>query len=140
MDRKRSLLIKVISAVNSSLTKFKKGGWIKVERVPDQEKEPCEDLEQFVDAVFNRECYNLIPEFAELEELLGGHLFSCSLKDVDENKKRYGKAIVKIVTEKSIINPTESLTNRLKTATEYLGGSSLEFNGVRVKIKLEIKK
>ena len=139
MKKKEQLIKKTISSVNSSLIKFKKGGWIRVERVPSLEQEVCDTLEKFVEAVFNRECYNRIPEFQNIETLLGGHLFKCKLEEPDEMKKKFKSATVMIVDEKSIIAPDDNLISELKMVEDWIGGKSISFNSVKVKIKFEVK-
>lgn len=139
MEKKKQIIKKTISAVNSSLQKFKRGGWIRVERIPQLEKEVCETLSDFVEAVFNRECYNRIPEFRQAQELLGGHLFKCILDEPDEIKKRFLSATVILIDEKSIIDPDDNLINELRKVENYLGGREIKFNSVKVKIKFEIK-
>lgn len=139
MKKKDKIIKSTIAAVNSSLGKFKKGGWIQVERIPGLEKEACENLEEFVEAVFNRECYNRIPELQEAEILLGGHLFQCKLEGPDEMKKRFKSATIVLVDEKSIIEPDDALISELKLVESWIGGKSIKFNSVKVKIKFEVK-
>lgn len=126
---------KVLSSVNSHLKKYKTGGWIQVERIPGTlETDTVMSLEEYVDAVFNRAIINYIPEFETAQRLLGGHLFKCHLVDPDEPKKRFKEAVAILVDEKSIINPDENLINELKRVQDYLGGTQITFNSVKIKI------
>ena len=79
MGQARKNAIKnIISKVNETLIHYKKGGWIDCRRTPDADQEMMESLEQFIDARFNREAWN-IPELRDAEDYLGGRLFSCTL-------------------------------------------------------------
>ena len=131
---------KVLSSVNGFLKKYKSGGWIQVERIPGTlETDTVMTLEEYVDALFNRACINYIPEFEKAERLLGGHLFKCHLIEADECKKRFKEAVAVLVDEKSIVEPDENLINELKSVQEYLGGTQITFNSVKVKIIYTIK-
>ena len=135
---KQQVLRKIIAKVNSGLGKFKKDGWIRVERLPGESLETCTTLEQFVEATFNRACFNDIPELREAEILLSGHLFGCILEEPDEKRKRFKVAHIVITDKNKVMDPDENLINELYKVQEYLGGTTIKFNSVKVKIKFEI--
>lgn len=139
MGQTRKNAIKnIISKVNETLIHYKKGGWIDCRRTPDADQEMMESLEQFIDARFNREAWN-IPELRDAEEYLGGRLFSCTLEEPDENKKRYKQATLTLIDKDDIIEPSQELIDLLDRARDYLGGTKVKFNSVKVKIKLIIE-
>jgi hypothetical protein len=139
MGQSRKNVIKdMISKVNETLIHYKKGGWIDCRRTPDADQEMMESLEQFIDARFNREAWN-VPEFRDAEEYLGGRLFSCTLDEPDENKKRYRQATLTLIDKDDIIEPSQELIDLLDRARDYLGGTKVKFNSVKVKIKLIIE-
>lgn len=133
----KNTIKRLISEVNSTLTLYKKGGWIDVRRTPSSAPELMMSLEQFIEARFNREAWN-VPEFNTAEELLGGHLFKCELEEPDEMKKRYRSATLTVIDEKLVCEPTQNLIDELDKVRAALGGSRIKFNGVKVKIKYEI--
>ena len=94
-------------------------------------------LEDFIEARFNRECWE-IPELNEACELLDGRLFSCSLIGPDEAKKKFKQAVITIARPEDIENPSEDLKKALDVAYNYLGGNKIKFNSVKVKVKYEI--
>lgn len=135
---RKNAIKKIISKVNETLIHYKKGGWIDCRRTPDADQEMMESLEQFIDARFNREAWN-IPELRDAEEYLGGRLFSCTLEEPDENKKRYKQATLTLIDKDDIIEPSQELIDLLDRAKDYLGGTKVKFNSVKVKIKLTIE-
>jgi len=139
MKKKKKDGIKdLIARVNKSIIWYKKGGWIDCRRTPTSGENLVESLEEFIEARFNRECWDL-PEFNEACELLDGKLFICTLDGVDEVRKRFRKATLRLVKEEDILDPSPQLLEILKNVREFLGGSSISFNGVRIKIKYEIE-
>jgi hypothetical protein len=54
-------------------------------------------------------------------------------------KKKFKSATVMIVDEKSIIAPDDNLISELKMVEDWIGGKSISFNSVKVKIKFEVK-
>lgn len=134
----KNIVKRLISEVNSTLSLYKKGGWIDVRRTPTSGPELMMSLEQFIEARFNREAW-AIPEFNAAEELLGGHLFKCELEGPDEMKKRYKKATLTLIDEKLVLDPTQNLIDELEKVRQFIGGTKIMFNGVRVKIKYEIE-
>ena len=128
----------IISGVNSTLVHYKKGGWIDCRRTPDAGEEMIYSLEQFIDARFNREAWN-IPEFQKAEDYLGGRLFSCKLEEPDEMKKKYKQATLTLINAEDIIEPSEELIKLLDEVRIFLGGTKIVFNSVKVKIKFSIE-
>ena len=128
----------MIASVNGTLIHYKKGGWIDCRRTPDAGEEMIYSLEQFIDARFNREAWN-IPEFRQAEEYLGGRLFSCKLEEPDEMKKKYKQATLTLISADDIIEPSEELIRLLDEVRIFLGGTKIVFNSVKVKIKFSIE-
>lgn len=128
---------KVIKEVNKSLIHYKKGGWIDARRTPNTGVNIVDTIEEFVDARFNNEAW-AVPEFHEASDLLEGRLFSCTLEEPDEEKKRYKMATLTMVKEEDLENPTPEICELLKQARQFLGGDKIEFNAVRKKIKYRI--
>jgi hypothetical protein len=128
----------MISSVNGTLIHYKKGGWIDCRRTPDAGEEMIYSLEQFIDARFNREAWN-IPELQKAEDYLGGRLFSCTLEEPDEIKKKYKQATLTLIRAEDIIEPSEELIKLLDEVRIFLGGTKIVFNSVKVKIKFSIE-
>lgn len=128
---------KVIKEVNKSLIHYKKGGWIDARRTPNTGVNIVDTIEEFVDARFNNEAW-AVPELHEASDLLEGRLFSCTLEEPDEEKKRYKMATLTMVKEEDLENPTPEICELLKQARQFLGGDKIEFNAVRKKIKYRI--
>lgn len=136
MDKKS--LSDVIASINNSLVYFKKGGWIDCKRTPyEQERNFVDSLEEFVEARFNRECFD-IPELAELCEILDGRVFKCVLEGADDFKKKYRKATITLIDPEEIDNPSQELIDMIEEVRKFLGGNKIKFNGVRIKIKYTI--
>lgn len=131
-------ILKLIKRVNKSLGFYKKGGWIDCRRTPTSGINIVNNLEEFIDARFNRECFE-IPELFEICDLLDGRLFKCTLEDPDENKKRYGKATLSLVKEEEINNPSQELIDLLNKTREIIGGNTITFNSVKAKVKYTIE-
>lgn len=131
-------IVKLIKKVNKSLSLYKKGGWIDCRRTPTSGTNIVNNLEEFIDARFNRECFD-IPELSEICDLLDGRLFKCILEEPDENKKRYKQATLILVDESEINNPSQELKDLLKKTREIIGGNTIKFNSVKVKIKYTIE-
>ena len=127
----------LIAKVNKSLIWYKKGGWVDCRRTPTSGINMVDTLEDFIEARFNRECWE-IPELNEACELLDGRLFSCSLIGPDEAKKKFKQAVITIARPEDIENPSEDLKKALDVAYNYLGGNKIKFNSVKVKVKYEI--
>ena len=129
----------LISTVNKKMkVTYKGGGWIDARRTPTSGQNMVNSLEEFIDAVFNQECYD-IPELREVEELLGGRLFSCKLEEPDEMKKKYKQATLTLISADDIIEPSEELIKLLDEVRIFLGGTKIVFNSVKVKIKFSIE-
>lgn len=136
--KKKNTIKSLISEVNGTLSHYKKGGWIDCRRTPDSGQEMMESLEQFIDARFNREAWE-IPEFRKAEEYLGGRLFSCTLEGADEIRKRYKQATVTLISAEDIIEPSQELIDLLEEIKSFIGGTKIKFNSVKVKIKYSIE-
>lgn len=131
------ILKKLIRNVNKSLKYYKRGGWIDVRRTPTSSQNMVYSLEEFVEALFNRECFD-IPELKEAVDCLDGFLFKCTLEEPNEADKKYKGAIMELVTLEDIEDPTEELADMLEKLTLKLGGTKLKFTSAPRKIKLEI--
>lgn len=132
------ILKKVMRSVNKTLGYYKKGGWIDVRRTPNSTKQNMvESLEEFVEARFNRECWE-IPELVEALDSLDGYLFKCTLEEPNEADKRFKEATMELVGLEDIEDPTEELAIMLEKVETFLGGTKIKFNGVKSKIKYEI--
>lgn len=128
----------LIARVNETLVYYKKGGWIDCRRTPDADEEMIYSLEQFIDARFNREAWN-VPELRLAEEYLDGRLFSCVLEEPDENKKRYKQATLSLISVDDIEEPSQELIDILNEVQLFLGGTKIKFNSVKVKIKYSVE-
>ena len=129
----------LISTVNKKMkVTYKGGGWIDARRTPTSGQNMVNSLEEFIDAVFNQECYD-IPELREVEELLGGRLFSCTLEGEDEARRRYKQATMTMVSPEDIENPSEELIELLETARKFFGGTKINFNSVPTKIRYSVE-
>lgn len=132
-------LKKLVINVNRTLIWYKKNGWIDCCRTPSSGQEIIAEMSDFLDARLNREAWN-IPEFREAEELLGGHLFKFeSITGIDEVRKKYKQAVFTLTTPEKVIEPDENLINVLKSVEKFIGGTTIKFNGVKVKVKVIIE-
>lgn len=123
--------------VNRTLVYYKKGGWIDVRRTPNSPQNMVESLEEFVEARFNRECWD-VPELKEALESLDGFLFKCTLEEPNELDKKFKEATMELVNLGDIEDPTEELAIMLETVENFLGGTKIKFNSVKTKVKYEI--
>ena len=128
---------KVMREVNKSLSYYKKGGWIDARRTPTSPQNMVESLEEYVEARFNRECWD-IPELTEALDCLEGFLFKCTLDEPNESDKKFKEATMELVSLEDIEDPTEELANLLENVELFLGGRTIKFNGLKSKIKYEI--
>ena len=131
------ILKKVMRNVNKTLGYYKRGGWIDVRRTPTSPQNMVESLEEFVEARFNRECWD-IPELQEALDSLDGFLFKCTLEEPNEADKKFKEATMELVSLEDIEDPTEELALMLEAVETFLGGTKIKFNGVKTKIKFEI--
>lgn len=129
---------RLIAGVNKSLYWYKKGGWIDCRRTPTSDVNMVNSLEEFIEAKFNRDCWD-IPELRTACELLDGFVFKCELIEPDEMKKRYKLAILTLVRESEIENPTDQLRDELRHVYKFFGGNIIKFNSVKVKVKYEVE-
>ena len=133
------ILKKMVISVNRTLIWYKRNGWVDCRRTPSSGSEIISEMNEFIDARLNREAWN-IPEFREAEELLGGHLFKCeSIHSVDEVRKKYKQAVFSLTTPEKVIEPDENLINVLESVRKFIGGTTIKFNGVKVKVKIIIE-
>ena len=139
-------LKKIIANVNKSLVWYKPGGWIDAKRTP-----LCEDpnwvmnLQEYVEARFNRECFD-IPELTKVFDIFDGKVWTCTLDDPNEEKRRYKTATLTIVDpnqvyidEEGHCVPKEKICELLDKVRDFFGGSEVTFNSVKVKIEFEVK-
>lgn len=131
------ILKKVMRNVNRTLGYYKKGGWIDVRRTPTSPQNMVESLEEFVEARFNRECWD-IPELKEALESLDGFLFKCTLEEPNELDKKFKEATMELVNLGDIEDPTEELGIMLEAVEKFLGGTKIKFNSVKTKVIYEI--
>lgn len=130
------ILKELISRVNSTLGYYEKD-YISVKRTPWSDRERCESFEQYVEARFNYECFQ-IPELYDALIATEGHLFRCqSLENPDTAKRRFTLACVEL------LNPDPSLPESLNIEIEkifnFFGGRVIKFNNVKKKIKFTIE-
>jgi hypothetical protein len=128
----------LIRRVNRTLTYYKRGGWIDCRRTPTSNINIVNSLEEFVDARFNRECFE-VPELSDACDLLDGRLFICTLEEPDEKHKKYKQAKLTLVDKDDIYKPSEELVDLLESIKKFLGGSVIRFNSVKVKVKFTIE-
>lgn len=136
--KKQKAVKDVIMEVNKTLTWYKKGGWVDTRRTPSSGPNYVNSLEEYVEARFNREMWE-VPEVYPACELLDGRLFSCRLDECDEMKKRFKIATLTLIDVKDIENPTPELEECIKRAREFIGGNEIIFNSVKVKVKYDIR-
>lgn len=131
-------LKKAVSLTNGSISWFKRDGYIDCRRTPESGINIVGSLEEFIDARFNRECWD-IPQLNKLCDLLDGHAFECQLIGSDEERKRYDLAVFTLVSPDRIENPSEDLIELINSAREWLGGDQITFNCLKVKTNIIIK-
>lgn len=120
----------LISRVNSSLVYYEKD-YVSVKRTPTSDKERCTSFEQYIEARFNYECCQ-VPELIDAVISTDGYLFKCTgIVDPDDTKRRFSTATVVLSTE---------IPDDLKDEVlQLIGGSEIEFNNVKKKIKFTIR-
>lgn len=127
----------LVKRVNDTLRYYEKE-YIELKRTPTTEKEVCTSFEHYIEVRFNMECCK-IPELLDLENLTGGHLFSCtSIINPDEARRRFSSATVELLSPEEVENADESLRNALEVVKKYLGGTKISFNSVKQRIKITI--
>jgi len=132
----------IIKEVNTSLGVYKKGGWIDCRRTPSDEiPNLVEDLTNFVEARFNRECWN-VPELLGLCEAFDGKAFKCTLIGANEEKKKFEQAIITLPRPENVEiesedpdKSKEELLEMLKSAESFFGGNKITFYSYKAKIK-----
>ena len=127
-----------ISRVNQTLGIYE-AEYISAQRTSDTEKEVCHSLQEFVEIRFNKECEN-IPEFEQLVIETEGHLFFCQpLEEPNEVTRRFKKATLVMLDADQVEDVTDELREKLEKLKKTLGGTAIEFNSVKKKIKYKIK-
>lgn len=124
--------------MNKSLIWYKGGGWIDCRRTPDGPPNMVQDIREFVEARFNRELCD-IPELSRICDLLGGHVFVCVLEGANESKRKFTTATMTLINPEELEDPSEEVIRLLDEVKEYLGGTKVSFNSVKVKIKYTIE-
>lgn len=128
----------LISRVNSTLGYYEKS-FISAQRTPELEKERCESFEEYIEIRFNHEAYK-VPELKKAVEETEGRLFSCvELEEPDTTKRRFKKAVVKLLDPELLPECDQTLKNEINQIKELLGGSVISFNCVKKKIKFDIE-
>lgn len=139
MEKNIYLTIKnLVARVNNTLSYYEKD-YISVKRTPFSERERCTSFEQYIEARFNFECYQ-IPELRDAILATEGHLFSCiSLENPDTFKRRFSQATVILLDPETLIESDETLKNEILKIHDFIGGSCIKFNNVKKKIKILIE-
>lgn len=134
-----TLIKNLISRVNSTLNHYEKD-YISVKRAPYiEEPECCRSFEQFIEARFNFECFQ-IPELRNGIILTDGHLFRCNyIEDVDLAKRKFSIVSLVLVDPSTIINISNELLSEINNIAQFLGGTCIKFNSVKKKIKFTIE-
>lgn len=142
---KKRVIKNLITEVNQSLVWYKGGCWIDVKRTPTSKVNLVENLEEFVEARFNRECFD-IPELKDIFDKFDGKVWKCKLTEPDEEKRRFKWAEVYLPSSRqNFIDsqgndiPEEEIEDLFNIIQEYFGGNTLTFNGVRQKIKFSVE-
>jgi hypothetical protein len=137
-SKNKQTLKKMVMRVNNTLIWFKRDT-IECRRLPTNTFGKVKGFREFIEARFNREAWNT-PEFREAEELLGGFLFKAvSIEGVDESRKKYKNATFKLTCAEDVVDPDENLKSVLSAAKEFIGGTIIKFNGVKVKVKIIVE-
>lgn len=129
----------VISLVNSTL-RFYETDYVSAKRLPDFDKIRCTSFEEYVGIRFNRECYDIFPEIADIILRSDGKLFYCDkLEEPNLAKRRFKTATISInenlLNDKDVNLITE---DDIKKVKEFFGWSKISFNSVVKKIKITV--
>lgn len=129
-------LMQIISLVNSTL-QFYEVDYVSAKRLPNFDKIRCTSFEEYIGIRFNRECFDILPEIADIILKMDGKLFYCeSLEDPNLAKRKFKTATV-IINNKLPDNGLVSQEDLIKVK-DFLGFSKIKFNSVKKKIKFEI--
>lgn len=129
-------LREIISLVNSTL-QFYELDYVSAKRLPNFDKVRCTSFEEYVGIRFNRECFDILPEIADIILKMDGKLFYCeSLEDPNLSKRRFKTATI-IVNDKLPDNGLVT-SEDIKKVKDFLGFSKIKFNSVKKKIKFEV--
>lgn len=131
-------LKEVISLVNSTL-QFYEVDYVSAKRLPDFDKIRCTSFEEYVGIRFNRECYDILPEIADVILRTDGKLFYCeNLEDPNLAKRRFKTAT--IVINKDLLKSGNGLITEkdIEDVKNFLGWTKIKFNSVKKKIKFTV--
>lgn len=132
-------LKEIIGLVNSTL-QFYELDYVSAKRLPNFDKIRCTSFEEYVGIRFNRECFDMLPEIADIILRTDGKLFYCeSLEDPNLAKRRFKSATI-VINENLLKNPENNLISEedIKTVKNFLGWSKIKFNSVKKKIKFTV--
>ena len=132
-------LKEIIGSVNSTL-QFYELDYVSAKRLPNFDKIRCTSFEEYVGIRFNRECFDMLPEIADIILRTDGKLFYCeSLEDPNLAKRRFKSATI-VINENLLKNPENTLISEedIKTVKDFLGWSKIKFNSVKKKIKFTV--
>lgn len=132
-------LKEIIGLVNSTL-QFYELDYVSAKRLPNFDKIRCTSFEEYVGIRFNRECFDMLPEIADIILRTDGKLFYCeSLEDPNLAKRRFKSATI-VINENLLKNPENTLISEedIKTVKNFLGWSKIKFNSVKKKIKFTV--
>lgn len=133
----KKLIKDLVSNINQGLPFFEKD-WVSVQRYPDSELVKPQSLKEFIEIRFNFEA-SRIPELSDAVLKSEGRLFSCvDLEDADEIKRKYKKAVIKLISADDIPDEFNDLKSEINTLRDFLGGDTISFNCMKRKIKLNI--
>ena len=147
MCNNSNLIIRdLISRVNSKLGYYE-SGYVSAERTPHTDKERCNTFEHYIECLFNYEAYS-IPELFDMVDELSGHLFRCTaIEEPDEEKRKFKSVTIELITDgqleeyvikEKLSEEVDTLKDELQSIIKFLGGSKINFNSVRKKIKFSI--
>ena len=139
MDIKLEKRLKeVISLVNSTL-QFYELDYVSAKRLPNFDKIRCTSFEEYVGIRFNRECYDIFPEIADIILRTDGKLFYCeSLEDPNLAKRRFKTATI-VINENLLKSGNGLITEKdIEDVKNFLGWTKIKFNSVKKKIKFTV--
>lgn len=132
-------LKEAISLVNSTL-RYYETDYVSAKRLPEFDKIRCTSFEEYVGIRFNRECYDIFPEIADIILRSDGKIFYCeSLEEPNLAKRRFKTATI-IINEKLLEDKDVNLITEedIKKVKDFFGWSKISFNSVVKKIKITI--
>lgn len=145
MDKKQSRksnkerLKEVVRRVNNTLNLYE-SNYTSVQTTPHCSKERMKTLEQFIISRFNFEAYE-IEEFRDLLDSTNGALFELiELTEPDEERRRYGEAVIGVADVRQILEGCPELDEEIERVYNFIGGTRLRFNDVKLRVRLTIEK